>query len=234
MIIISDAHISKAQENHATFFRMLEFFEGNRQDLIFLGDIFDLWVALPGYEGRLHREFSAWCREQKRHRTIGFMEGNREYYLATERAQVFSWCSSDAWYRDEAGILFVHGDQINRRDKNYLAFRRLLKNRMAKFMLTHAPWGAKMAHLCKRLLKHTNTEFRLHLPRDEIKAFADSRFDDGVEAIFVGHFHREYIYHGSDAKSLYILPDWFSTQKATVFDPHSNKAICLHWEQISG
>jgi len=50
MIIVTDAHISKTDGNHATFFRMLESLEENNQDLIFLGDIFDLWVALPGYE----------------------------------------------------------------------------------------------------------------------------------------------------------------------------------------
>src|SRR5210317_281851 len=49
MIIITDAHISKAKGNHAIFFKMLESLEKNNQDLIFLGDIFDLWVALPRY-----------------------------------------------------------------------------------------------------------------------------------------------------------------------------------------
>ncbi|MEJ2365241.1 MAG: hypothetical protein P8017_11290, partial [Deltaproteobacteria bacterium] len=65
--------------------------------LVFLGDIFDLWVALPRYEDDAQRQFVAWCREQKKHRTIGFMEGNHEYYLARNRAQDFSWCSAAAW-----------------------------------------------------------------------------------------------------------------------------------------
>ncbi len=76
MIIITDAHISKTKGNHAIFFKMLEFLEKNNQDLIFLGDIFDLWVALPRYEEEIHQDFIAWCRIQKSHRTIGYMEGN--------------------------------------------------------------------------------------------------------------------------------------------------------------
>ena len=129
MIIITDAHISKSKGNHASFFKMLESFERNSRDLIFLGDIFDLWVALPRYEEEIHREFIAWCRRQKIHRTIGYMEGNHEFYLANERASDFTWCSMDAWRRDAAGALFVHGDRINRKDKNYLAFRKLAKNK---------------------------------------------------------------------------------------------------------
>ena len=117
MIIIADAHVSKAKGNHAAFFKMLEVLERNNEDLIFLGDIFELWIALPRYEENIHRDFIAWCRKQKKYRTIGYMEGNREYYLSNERGQAFTWCSTDAWWRDDAGALFVHGDQINRKDK---------------------------------------------------------------------------------------------------------------------
>ena len=93
MIIITDAHISKSKGNYAIFFKMLESLEKNNQDLIFLGDIFDLWVALPRYEEEIHQDFIAWCRRQKSHRTIGYMEGNHEYYLVKERASDFTLCS---------------------------------------------------------------------------------------------------------------------------------------------
>jgi len=234
MIIITDAHVSKTNGNHATFFEMLEFFEGSRQDLIFLGDIFDLWFALPRYENDIHHKFVEWCRGQKMHRTIGFLEGNHEFYLAAKRAQDFSWCSADAWYRDDSGSLFVHGDQVNRRDRNYLVFRKLLRNRMTQFILNYLPFGPRVAKAVKRLLKQTNHEFKINFPREEIEVFAESRFAEGAGPIFMGHFHREYIYRCPDSKSLYILPDWFSTQKVTVFDQKSKKATFLHWNQISG
>ena len=233
MIIITDAHISKAAGNHATFFRMLESLEKNNQDLIFLGDIFDLWVALPGYESDIHHDFIEWCREQKKYRTIGFMEGNHEYYLATERAQTFSWCSADAWYRDDAGTLFVHGDQIYRRDRNYLAFRKLLKSRMAKFIMNSLPFGPKYVESFKKRLKQTNTGFRMHLPREEVKLFAETRFAEGIDTIFVGHFHQEYLYCNADSKKLYVLPDWFDTQKVTVFNRDTKKIAFIDWKEIN-
>jgi UDP-2,3-diacylglucosamine pyrophosphatase LpxH len=233
MIIVTDAHISKAAGNHATFFRMLASLEKNHQDLIFLGDIFDLWVALPGYESDIHHDFIEWCREQKKYRTIGFMEGNHEYYLATERAQAFSWCSADAWYRDDAGTLLVHGDQINRRDRNYLTFRKLLKSRMAKFIMNSLPFGPKYVESFKQRLKQTNTEFRMHLPREEVKLFAESRFTEGIDTILVGHFHQEYLYCNADSKKLYVLPDWFGTQKVTVFNRDTKKVAFIDWKEIN-
>jgi len=232
MIIITDAHISKAAGNHATFFRMLASLENHQQDLIFLGDIFDSWLALPRYENETHRRFVTWCRGQKKQRTIGFMEGNHEYYLARHRAADFSWCSAAAWWREGDGTLFVHGDQVNRRDRNYLTYRKIAKNPIACFIMRVLPFGPQMTDSFKHGLKHTNMDFRKHLPREEIKLFADARFAEGIDTIFVGHFHQEYTYRNPDSKRLYILPDWFSTEKVTVFDQKLQTATSLHWQQI--
>jgi UDP-2,3-diacylglucosamine pyrophosphatase LpxH len=232
MIIITDAHVSKAAGNHATFFRMLESLEGNQQDLIFLGDIFDIWVAFPGYEENIHRDFIAWCRDQKHHRSIGFMEGNHEYILARQRAQAFSWCSDKAWWRDESGTLFVHGDQINRQDSNYLCFRKLAKNQVSQIIVRILPFGPRIVDSLKHGLKKTNRAFRLQLPQQEVEIFAESRFAEGFDTIFVGHFHQEYHYSNPESKKLHVLPDWFSTQKVTVFDRGSKKVNCIHWNEI--
>lgn len=232
MIIITDAHISRAAGNHATFFRMLESLEGNQQDLIFLGDIFDLWVALPRYENEDHHRFLAWCREQKAKRTIGFMEGNHEYYLTRCRSANFTWCSADAWRRENTGTLFVHGDQVNYRDRNYLYFRKIAKSTLGRLILRALPFGPRVADSIKLGLKNTNMAFRNHLPREEIESFANARFAEGIDTIFVGHFHREYTYRNADAKSLYVVPDWFGTEKVTVYDQRLQTATSLHWENI--
>ncbi len=232
MIIITDAHVSKAKGNHATFFKMLEALEGNDQNLIFLGDIFDLWVALPRYEEDIHRDFISWCCKQRNRRTIGYMEGNHEYYLANERAQAFTWCSEDAWWRDDAGALYVHGDQINRKDRKYLGFRKIAKNKVAKFIIRSLPFGPKVVESFKQRLKKTNIKFRLHLPLEEFEFFAKSRFAEGIDTIFVGHFHQEYRYFNRELKELYVLPDWFSTQKVTVYRRNPKKITFTHWKEL--
>jgi UDP-2,3-diacylglucosamine hydrolase len=232
MIIITDAHINSAKGNHAVFFKMLESFEGNNQDLIFLGDIFDLWIALPRYEEKIHRDFVAWCRRQKSRRTIGYLEGNHEYYLTSERASDFTWCSMNAWRGDTAGVLFVHGDQINCKDKNYLIFRKLAKNKLSKFIINSLPFGPQITKSIKQELKKTNIKFRLQLPETQIEKFAQARFAEGVNLIFMGHFHQQYLYRNPEAKELHILPDWLSTQKVTIYHHDLNEIKSVHWEKV--
>ena len=154
MIIVADAHVSKDLNNHTAFFEMLEFFENSHHDLVFLGDIFELWVALPDYENDIHYKFIEWCHVQQKYRIIGFVEGNHEYYLASEKAQAFSWCSSDAWCRHESGTLFVHGDRINHHDRFHLAFIKLLKNRMTKFLLNSLTFGPRPEAACNYARRH--------------------------------------------------------------------------------
>ena len=232
MIIVTDSHISKVRGNHTAFFRMLQTIEKTGHDLIFLGDIFDLWIALPQYEEDIHRKFVAWCLKQKINRTIGFLEGNHEFYLANQRARTFTWCSNDAWRQDEFGTLFVHGDKINPKDKGYQAFRMLTKNNLTKIILRHLPYGPKLAAAIKQALQNKPNKFDNQIPWKAIKCFADSKFAAGVTTIFMGHFHREYCYQNGAAQDLYILPDWLSTQKLTLYAKNSKKVFIQHWQEL--
>ena len=232
MIIITDAHVSKDQGNYKDFFKMLKSLEKNSQELVFLGDIFDLWIALSRYENDIHRNFIAWCHEQRHHRTIGYLEGNHEFYLADERGEAFSWCVKGPWRKDGKGSLFVHGDQINRNDRNYLIFRKLVRNNVTKLIIRYLPFGPTIAKAVKRGLKKTNNKFKEHLPRDEIEFFAESKFAEGIDIIFVGHFHKEYYYQRNRSKELYAVPDWYSSQKVTLFDRASRKVESVPWREV--
>ncbi len=203
--------------------------ERQNEDLVFLGDIFDLWVALPGYENELHRRFLAWCRHQKKRRTIGFIEGNHEFFLAENHARDFSWCSSGPWYLDRQGRLFCHGDLINRRDVRYLTFRKLSKNRYARILMKGLPLGPALVESLKRHLKHTNTAFRRRLPVGQIKTFAEARFREGARTVFAGHFHQAYTYQNSQGRQLHSLPAWYTTGCVSYCSRHNRtvKSIAL-------
>ena len=233
MIIVTDAHISRSAGNDTPFFQMLAVFEKTRHDLIFLGDIFDLWIAIPRYEDNIHARFGAWCRSQKSIRSIGFLEGNHEFFLADERLETFTWCRKNAWRRDNSGVLFVHGDQINRKDRIYLLFRKLTKNKITKFILRVLPHGPALIGSLQLGLNRINNKNRGYVPEDEIKKFAESRFAEGVDTIFVGHYHREYCYRNFESKELYVLPDWCSTQKITIYQEHPKKITMIHWNELA-
>ncbi len=218
LILVADAHVSLARGNAAAFFRMLETLARSDADVVFLGDIFDLWIALPRYENALHRRFLAWCRHQKYRRTIGFMEGNHEFFLAANHADAFSWCSPGPWHLDRQGLLFCHGDQINRADFRYLTFRKFSKNRVARVLLSGLPLGPSLAAHLKRRLKHTNPAFRRRLPVEQIAAFADARSHDGAQTAFAGHFHQPYTYRSPWGMHLHTVPAWFGTGRVSRYD----------------
>lgn len=232
MIIVTDAHIGKDAGDQTAFFRMLEAFERTDHDVVFLGDIFELWIAMPRYEEDIHARFSAWCRSQKAIRTVGFLEGNHEFYLAEERPATFTWCSKNAWRRNNTGVLFVHGDQINRKDKMYLIFRKLTKNKIAKFILRTLPYGPLLVRSIQLELNRNNSKKRGYIPEGEIEKFAESRFAEGVDTIFMGHFHREYRYRNAESKELCVLPDWLSTQKITVYQQHPKQITTIPWQGL--
>lgn len=233
MIIIADTHLSPTKGNIPEFFQMLDTFKKNNEDLVFLGDIFDLWIALPRYESDFHRKFLAWCREQRNHRIIGFIEGNHEFFVAEERKKSFSWCSNASEWRDENGILFAHGDRINRKDRNYLFFRKLSKNKITKILIRHLPFGPSLAESLKLGLKKTNQKFRGNLPEDEIAKFAEARFAGDVKTIFVGHFHWKYHYRNVQNKALYIVPDWYCTGQVTLYEKKTGRVGIYRWKELS-
>jgi UDP-2,3-diacylglucosamine pyrophosphatase LpxH len=233
MIIITDCHVNPAKGNDRAFFMMLEALEKNDQDLIFLGDIFDLWIALSRYEEDIHKKFLAWCRSQKKQRTIGFVEGNHEFFLSEERNCYFSWCSNGSAWQDQSGNLFCHGDQINREDQNYLRFRKLARNKISKALLRLLPWGPKLVHHIKQQLKKTNQDFRTHLPQAQIEAYAERQFSGkGVRNIFIGHFHHVYTYQNPKAHKLYALPDWETTQRVTFYSADRNQISFPRWQAL--
>ena len=232
MIIIADAHIDDARGVESGFFQMLQAIEKTDQDVIFLGDIFDLWVALPRYEKEIHKLFLSWCKGQKNHRTVGFIEGNHEYFVADEKKDHFTWCSDAASWKDDKGNLYCHGDQINRRDKNYLRFRKYSKNKISKTIVRFFPFGPRFGMLFKRYLGKTNLEFRKYLPEDMIAQYAEGEFKDGANKIFVAHFHQDFIYRNPEAKALYVLPGWYQTKQITLYDTESEHINSLHWTDI--
>lgn len=232
MIIVSDAHVSAQQGNPDAFFRMLRRLEDCVEDIVFLGDIFDLWIALPRYEDELHRRFLRWCERERRRRSIGFVEGNHEYFVTHRRKRFFSWSAEGVHLQAGNRTLFCHGDQINRKDVQYLRFRKLAKNRIVRWMLLALPPGPRVVALLKVKLKATNPEFRKEIPREEIAAFAEAAFRRGVRQIFTGHFHRDYRYCNDQGRCLHALPGWCIDGRISRYEPSTGTVRYLNWDSL--
>ena len=229
MFIIADAHVSRFYDNHQPFFEMLTALEATGEDVVFLGDIFDLWVSLPRYEGAWQARFLDWCAAYKQRASVGFIEGNHEFYMVRRNRHCFTW--SHGAKRREGSVLFVHGDLINRADKNYLRFRKLTKNALTRTLFRFLPNGPKLVENMKRKLKKTNRAFRLGLPVDALKTFARDQFAAGVSCILVGHFHEAYRFQEDD-RALHVLPDWHTEGAIGYLDRLNGVLETGPWEQL--
>lgn len=226
LIIITDAHVSAANGNQEEFMAMVQALEAYPGQIVFLGDIFDLWIGLSRYEEAIQRDFVDWCR--RRH-GVGFVEGNHEFYVVARHASAFGWSST--WGRRIGQLLFVHGDLVNREDRKYLRWRRLSKNGAMRLIVRLLPFGTRIVQHVKAKMKKTNMAFRMTLPEAALVQFCRERAAEGVRQIFVGHFHQAFQCEQQGCR-LNILPDWFSSGAISVYDQVSGELRSQHWREI--
>jgi UDP-2,3-diacylglucosamine hydrolase len=216
-IFIADAHLRSPEDpNYRTLIRFLETLPRDTDTLYLLGDLFEFWVGYPSPVYSHYREFID-CLKAVRGRgvRIVYFEGNHDFHL-------------DRFFEEElqaevhkvgavleiAGqrVYLCHGDQINRQDYRYRAFRLAFHNPVTKALLPL---------FSRRLAAHTASVLsqrssKLHTARKSrwdyraiLTAFARDRFAAGCDAVITGHYHLPILQR--DGGHLFIaLGDWIT------------------------
>jgi len=230
-ILIADSHLREDQES--VFFAMLDRIRDYQpKGVIFLGDIFELWIALDGYESGLHRRFLDWCREAKQHFEVGFILGNHEFYVCERYTDAFSWISQTGHTSTE-GFRFIHGDLINRADHGYLLLRSLLRNAFTRFLLkiTAKKIGPKVADHVRVSLKPTNQRHKRLLPMPYLEQNSRKAAGEQLKLIFAGHFHQyAELDFGGGSKTV-ILPAWFAAEEIVLLGTDGHYE-CGPWRKL--
>lgn len=230
MYIISDCHIDGTTAPR--FFDMLAQLATRDEPVVFLGDIFELWIALPGYEEPHHQRLLAWVDERRAQGVeIGWIEGNHEFYVAQRYGDRFSWATDRVHREDNCSL--AHGDLVNRHDRNYLRFRALIRSgaaRVVMLALGRLGIGPRLATRLKQGLKHTNHDFRKALPATELAAYAAREFSTGARQVIVGHFHDHFIHTGEEGRVLQVAPAW--ERDETILRIKEGEIQTAPWEQL--
>ena len=218
-ILVADSHLSGDDSDPAAdgFFAMLDRIasfilarkKGERPALVFLGDIFELWIAVRGYENTCHERFLAWCRRYKEEFPVYFIEGNHEFFVTGKYGKDFTFCTADRIERD--GTVFLHGDLINLTDWKYRSLRILLRNPFTAFLLyLFAGFGGKVvAEKIRMSLKESNLENKKYFPAAFMEQRAYSLFKDKKGILVAGHFHDKHILSSENGlQHIYTLPAW--------------------------
>ena len=232
-ILIADCHIRSHSDRESDFFAMLEQIEKNPPgSVIFLGDIFELWIALDGYESFGHLHFIDWCRRNRTRFEIGFIEGNHEFYIREKYQDAFSWISNRGYCKTE-NLHFIHGDLINRADRNYLLLRCLIRNPFTRFLLKlfACSIGPHCSDLVRRKLKNTNLEYKRQLPVRAIEEYSCQPDLFAGSLIFAGHFHEWHRFQYDNGSVTMILPAWENKSEIVVY--HQDKTVSVApWKDL--
>ena len=218
-VVVADAHLNGGDAAGAFSRLLARISELPRScGAVFLGDIFDLWLALPGYESEEQKQFLTWCRTEKERREIFFIEGNHEFYLTQTRKDCFT-AVSDSAIRC-GGTLFLHGDRINRRDWKYFLLRTSIRNLAVRTLLRLAAPGGFGPGLCWKIrhgLHGTNLSNKKFFPERDAAALLSEVSKQEITHVLSGHFHRR-LSLTEGACRLEVLPAYCAGEEIGFFN----------------
>jgi UDP-2,3-diacylglucosamine hydrolase len=226
--VIADAHLGDARAEPQEFLAMLGRLPEARM-IVFLGDLFKVWLAPPKFWNAPVRGIMAgFARLRATGVPIVFVVGNREFLLPMDQATAarmelpFDWIVHGMCVLHWAGRRYglTHGDLVNRRDWKYLHWRRWSRGRLvsALFRSMPAPLACALAARLEATLARTNMAIKIHYPANEVRAFAEA-LTPGLDGMLIGHFHRDETLPGVPGRGfLRIVPDWFSRKALLRID----------------
>jgi UDP-2,3-diacylglucosamine hydrolase len=229
LYIIADSHLDESIAPAKEFVEMLSQLE-NPHTVVFLGDLFKIWLAPQKFWTDLHhdtmRGFESLRDEGS---NVVFIAGNRELLLPRKlttrwkKIIPFTHLSHSDWFLNWGGKRygFIHGDSINYNDSQYLRWKALTHNSIFEAFFSAIPGvlARWIAGRIEAILVNTNQEYKVHYPAAEIQEFAESVLPE-VDQYFVGHFHldQEIKVEGSSGV-LRIVPDWLAQRKVIKLNP---------------
>ena len=158
-------------------------------DWLFLGDVFDVWVGLPGMETAAQRGFLDWVRARRAAGAwVGLWLGNREFFLDGHAAEFDLMGEGLGGQLPEEKLAWEHGDLINTADWRYRLWNLLSRSGplWLFFWLLPARSAAALAQHLEAKLHTTNREYKLAFPRE---AFGRAAAGHGDATFLTGHFH---------------------------------------------
>lgn len=184
LILVADPHW------HATLTGLREAQAAHPDaDWLFLGDIFDVWIGVPGMATPQAREFLAWVADRRREgRWVGLWLGNREYFLDCWSSQ-FDFMGEGIGGRLESEALaFEHGDLVNSADWRYRLWNLVSRSGPVWLFARLLPKASAtaLAERLHRALHTTNRAYKLAFPR---AAFRAAAAEHPGETFITGHFH---------------------------------------------
>lgn len=158
-------------------------------DWLFLGDVFDVWVGVPGMETAAQRAFLWWVRERRAAgRWVGLWVGNREFFLDSLKGTFSLLGEGVGGALPGEHLAWEHGDLLNAKDHQYRLWC-LVSRSGPLWLLARLLPGRLASALAARLergMRTTNRAYKVVFPQE---AFKDAAAVHGETTFLTGHFH---------------------------------------------
>ena len=191
--------------------------------LVLLGDLCQVWVGYPQYETpEVRAVLDAVAEIRRRGVRVDYVEGNRDFFLARgPYREAFDFVGTEvAFATGGVRYLAVHGDGLNDRDRQYLAWRWLSKSFPVRLVVRHLPRGMvrRMVDSTERKLSDTNFKHRARIPEEAIRRYGERRLAEGHDVLLLGHFHeaRSWQVPGGEVR---LLEAWYTSRRVEWLGP---------------
>ena len=197
LVFVGDVHLDRDDADLPAFLAFLDGLAPSTRTLVLLGDLFNLWIGRIDLE-QPHQRAVVEVLTSLRRRGVGvrYVEGNRDYRIADAYA---GRAFDDVAVRGlterigDRSVFAIHGDLVNRSDRNYRLWRRLSRSAPAWAAFNVIPRGRRLAvaEQVEARLRTTNREMKRAFPEAEVRAYAAPWFARGHDTVVLGHFHDE-------------------------------------------
>lgn len=232
--LLGDAHLFDGDPEVQAFVDFVDTLPPDINTLVILGDLFSAWIGRRELQQPHHRMVvDALRRLRGRGCRILYIEGNHDFFLTRLfPGDPFERLAERSLDLELSGrrVHLAHGDLVNRRDRQYLAWRAVSKSRVfySLFNLLPASTRHDIVEGLERRLAKTNIAFRGKFPYEECEAYARRQMGRGAEIMVFGHFHQELrIEYGEEERraTAYVLPAWRSGHTYLRLSPGAEPAF---------
>lgn len=235
VIVIADAHLGSQDNDVDTMIRFIDSLDPDKNEVVFLGDVFHIWAAPRRYQSKSVKIFLRRLTQftQKGGRSH-LVLGNRDLFFPElvenhKRLHLpFSTISKEFFEMEFTGktFLFHHGDTVNTLDQQYLKWRSIVRSLWFRCLIALLPSG-KVKKLMKKAelsFKKTNKKFRVDFPEQEWEIFLEEVAEMyQPDYLLIGHFHPKVpIKNVCKGTQGVVISDWMKDRSYLEIDAKLN------------
>ena len=225
---ISDLHLERIESPITNIFTAFLDDLNQNDSLYILGDLFESWIGDDNVS-----ELSQYISDRllmlsERDISIAIMHGNRDFLIGEDfcKASSIELINDPRIIEiDTKKVMLTHGDELCTDDKEYQAFRSVVRNPLWQKDFLNFPISKreKIAGEAKDESKDSKENKAMEIMDVNTDAVLKAFNDQNIEIMIHGHTHRPNIHKVSnEGKNLtrYVLGDW-----------SKNSAIILKWNE---